>query len=131
MSNANIAAFQAKVAASPDLQARLAEIRQSAATQVAESIARLSTETGNSFTADELLATAHSDTEIADQDLATVAGGGNVIVKKEHVSDSLYNLWGLLGNTYHYTTDDGETHRSGQHFEVGDTFTRPHRFRVR
>lgn len=131
MSTENITAFQAKVAASAALQARLAEIRHSAATQVAESIARLAAEVGTPFTAADLLANSPCDAEVADQDLSTVVGGGNVIVKKEHLADSSYNLWGLLGNTYRYTTDDGEPHRSGQHFEVGDTFTRPRRFSIK
>lgn len=104
MSADNIPAFQDKVQSSPELQSRLDAIRRDAATPIAE---------------------------LSDQDLAPLAGGGNVIVKKEHLPDSAYNLWGFFGNAYRYTTDDGEPHRSGQNFEVGDTFTRPRRFSVK
>lgn len=123
MSTANIPAFHDKVAQSPELQTRLAEIQQQAARTTAEAIARLATEVGTPFTAEDLLTTQHEDQELSEAELADVAGGKpapSPIVKKEALADGLSNLWGLWGKDYGYTTESGLKYVRKQDLKIGD-----------
>ena len=124
MSTANITAFQDKVAASPDLQSRLAEIQRQAAVNTAEAIASLATETGTPFTADELLANpGPSSNELQDSELESVAGGviqTHTITGKEVGENNMHNLWGLRGTQYRYTTDRNLSFSSLTNYDIGD-----------
>ena len=123
MSTDNIPAFHDKVAHSPELQARLAEIQQQAARMTAEAISRLAQEIGTPFTAEDLLATQPEDQELSEAELADVAGGkpaASPIAKKEVLSDGLSNLWGLLGKEYGYTTESGFKYIRKKDMNIGD-----------
>jgi predicted ribosomally synthesized peptide with nif11-like leader len=131
MSTQNIHTFEDKVTQSPELQARLAEIQQQAARTTAEAIARLAQEIGTPFTAEELLShSGPSHDELADHELAGVAGGGT-ITAKEVTSGDIGSLWGLLGTNYRYTMDGKSTFTSTSDYEVGQSTSGPRLYKRR
>lgn len=131
MSTDNIQTFLDTVKSRPELQVRVAEIHHRAAATAAEELARLAAEIGTPFTAAELLASDPTQAELSDQDLAAIAGGGNVIVKKEDAPNAIQNLWGLLGRSWYYTTDGGDVLRDGRDYKIGDTYEKPTRFKIK
>ncbi len=78
MSTENVTKFTEAVAASPELQAKVQSIHATVARDAAARIAALSAETDAPFTTEEFLAaTRLNHSELSDEQLGAVAGGGS------------------------------------------------------
>lgn len=82
MNSENIEAFFEKAKSHPELNQKISALDAAAPQVAAESLAQLSREAGHPFTAEEFLEyTQAKNSELADSDLSSVAGGYRYVRK--------------------------------------------------